>query len=84
MVTPIFEEGSLEHKLVEGLLETANAKLAEFAFDAYKTFGILVRGEVDITYRVDDIRRLAEYIRANDYKFEMVEYLPSAYDIDPR
>ena len=79
---PIFEEGTLEFMIVQGLLHHHQAKMNEASFDIYKLFGVLVRGEVNITYRVDDIERFADYIRENDYKFETLEYLPSAFYFD--
>lgn len=86
--TPSFEKGSLEYKLVEGILEYHNRKLGELSFDIYRTFGIIVKANIVVNYQVDGIRNLADYIRQAQeegrYILGTLEYLPSAFDIDPR
>ena len=88
MTTSSFEEGSLEYKLVVGLVNYHNEKLKELSFDIYRTFGLIVKANVLVNYQVEGIRNLAEYIRQAEYKgeyiFEMLEYLPTAFDVDGR
>jgi len=86
MTTSQFEEGSLEQEISQAIFEQLTRKMQEGAFDIYNVFGILVRGEVNLTFRVEDVRNLAEYIRQSQYKgnyiFKTLEYLPTAFDFN--
>ena len=88
MATPNFEEGSLEYKLVVGLVNYHNETLKNLSFDIYRTFGLIVKAEVTVNYQVEGIRNLADYIRQaqekGEYNFEMLEYWPTAFDVDGR
>ena len=79
-----FEEGSLEHLIVQGMFRHANSKLGEASYDIYRMFGVLVKGEILLNYRVQDVITMANYIRDNPdmYLMETLEYLPTAFDVN--
>lgn len=79
-----FEPDSLEFKIVQGIFNHINLKMSKGAFDIYRNFGIFVKGELVLKYKIEEIKLLADYIRNNQeyYKFETLEYLPSAFDFN--
>lgn len=86
MVTPQFEEGSLEHKIVQGIFQHATNKMGQASWDVYRNFGILVRGQINISYQIEVIRMFADYIREQEsqgkYIFETLELLPTYFEFD--
>jgi len=83
MNTP-FEEGSLEFRLVQGIFAYHFQAAERAAKDVYRIFGVIVRPQLQINYKVEEIIAFAEYIRVHgeELKFETIEYMPTYFDFN--
>ena len=90
MTTPIpqFEEGSLEYELIKGIFSHMSTVLGEAAADIYRSSGVSVQGQLNVMYKVEDIRALADFIRTEkDGLYDATQampYHPTHYYCDPR
>jgi len=77
---PQFEEGSLEEKIVQGIFKHVSYGMKDATWDVYRNFGIVLQGQLNITYQMEVITMLADYIREQEargkYMLETLEYLP--------